>query len=186
MKKRELNANGIFIKIDKINDEDYVSLTDIAKKSSDYQPKNLIQNWMKNSNTIRFLFTWERLHNENFKGIHLDAFLAESSDNRIIISPQKWIEKTNAIGLMSKSGRTGGTYAHSEIALNFCYWLSPEFQVYVWKEFKKLKEEEAQRKNFEWHISKITDNVEEIRNLLDTIPGQLPERNRIFGLDDDE
>lgn len=179
-KKKTIQVQGLEITLYQINQKDYISLTDIAKNSTSLFPKNIIQNWMKNGSTIRFLHTWERIHNENFKGIHLDAFLSDTSDNRVIISPQKWIETTNAIGLISKSGRYGGTFAHSEIALNFCYWLSPEFQVYVWKEFNRLKEEESDKKNLQWHVSKITNNIDEIRDLLDTIPGQDDEKNRLL------
>lgn len=109
----------------------------------------------------------------------MDDLLIKSTDNRFIISPQEWIKAVNAIGLVQKKGRGGGTFAHAEIALDFCYWLNPEFKVYFNKEFIRLKEMEAQQQNLEWHISKITDNVDEIRNLLDTIPGQSPMRNRI-------
>lgn len=101
-------------------------------------------------------------------------------ENRTFISPKNYIEQTGAIGLVSKAGKHGGgTFAHSEIALEFCTWLSAPFKVYFYKEFQRLKMEDFDRKNLEWHISKITDNVDEIRNLLDTIPGQRMERNRL-------
>lgn len=100
-------------------------------------------------------------------------------DNTFIMSVKKWTNLTGAIGIKSKAGRYGGTYAHADIALQFAAWLSPEFYVYLINEFKRLKEEEFERKNLEWHISKITDNVDEIRNLLDTIPHQKPSKNRL-------
>ncbi len=177
--KKKIEVQGLQIRIESIHEKDYVSLTDIAKKASEAKPANTIQNWMKNANTLRYLSTWEKVHNPNFKVIHLDDFIIQSTDNRFIISPQKWIETTEAIGMTSKSGRYGGTFAHQEIALDFCYWISPEFKVYLNKEFIKLKQEEFHRKNLEWHISKLTDNVEEMRNLLDTIPGQQDNRNRL-------
>jgi hypothetical protein len=186
MAKKKITVDGLSIRIDKIDQNDYICLTDIAKNSSDGKPAFLIQNWMKNMNTVRFLLAWERLHNPEIKVVQMEYLLGTVSDNRFILSPQKWISKYNAIGMLQKAGRGGGTYAHSDIALEFCSWLSPEFKVLILKEFQRLKEDEAQRKNFEWHITKITDNVEEIRNLLDTIPGQLPERNRILGLMDDD
>lgn len=179
MSNKIIKVDGVSIRIEGIDQDEFISLTDIAKRSTDALPKNIIQNWMKNSNTIRFLHTWESIHNTSFKGIHLDAFLKDATDNKVILSPSKWIKQTNAKGIRSKAGKNGGTYAHSEIALNFCYWLSPEFQVYVWKEFKRLKEEDSERRNIEWHISKLTDNVDEMRNLLDTIPGQKNNRNRL-------
>jgi len=109
----------------------------------------------------------------------LERFIGKTSDNRFNLSVKVWNESVNAIGIVAKRGRGGGTFAHKDIALEFCTWLSPEFKVYFIKEWLKLKEEESKRISFEWHISKITDNVEEIRNLLDTIPGQLPELNRM-------
>jgi len=183
MSKKKINVNGLEIRIEPINDKDYVSLTDIAKQSDRNEPKRLIMNWLKNQSTLDFLTTWEDLHNPNFathsKGTHLSTFKLDMLRNATKVTPQKWITQTNAIGIISKSGRYGGTYAHKDVALNFCYWLSPHFQVYLIKEFQRLKEEEFERKNLEWHISKITDNVDELRNLLDTIPLQKEERNRI-------
>ena len=126
-----------------------------------------------------FLATWEQISNPNFKGVEFDALMAKAGRNRFAISPSAWIKKTNAIGIFTKPVRGGGTFAHKDIALGFCYWLSPPFQVFILKEFQRLKEEEFQRKNLQWHISKITDNIEEVRNLLDTIPHQKPEQNRL-------
>ena len=101
------------------------------------------------------------------------------SKNRHIATPIKWIEQTNAIGIKSKAGRYGGTYAHKDIALHFCGWLDPRFQVWMMKALSELLQQEFNRKSLEWHISKITDNVDEIRNLLDSIPGQKNELNRL-------
>ena len=182
MAKKKLNVQGIEINLDRFNDKDYISLTDIAKNVNEegIKPANTIQNWMKNANTLRYLSTWEQVHNPDFKVIHLEDFIVKSTDNRTIISPQKWISTTNALGLVSKSGRYGGgTFAHQEIALDFCYWLSPEFKVYLNKEFLRLKEEESERQSLDWHISKITDNIDEVRNLLDSIPGQKENRKRL-------
>jgi hypothetical protein len=123
----------------------YISLTDIAKKS-DTEAKVLIISWLKNRNTQEFLETWERLHNPDFlKGHQMVTFRDTYLQNRNVLTPQKWIAETNAIGLISKSGRGGGTWAHSDIALNFCYWLSPAFQVFMIKEFQRLKAEEQLR-----------------------------------------
>ena len=99
--------------------------------------------------------------------------------NRSSITPKRWIEELGAIGVISKAGRYGGTFADKDIALQFCGWLSPKFQVYMMIKFQELIEEQYRIKNLEWHISRITDNVEEIRNLLDTTPGQHPDRNRL-------
>lgn len=161
-----------------INDSDYISLTDIAKKNSD-DHKYVVINWMKNANTLNFLEEWEIVHNPDFKVVQMDNFRKMYSKNRHVATPSKWAKETNAIGIISKAGRYGGTYAHKDIALHFCGWLDPRFQVWMMKTLQNLLEQEFSRKNLEWHISKITDNVEEIRNLLDTIPGQNEKRNRL-------
>lgn len=186
MAKKKIEVQGLVIHLENINNLDYVSLTDIAKNSSNAKPANLIQNWMKNSSTLKYLMTWERVHNPSVKVIQMNDLLLNTMDNRIIISPQEWIKKTNALGMIQKTGRGGGTFAHEEIALDFCYWLSPEFKVYLNKEFVRLKKQEFNQKNLKWHISKITDNIEEVRNLLDTIPGQESSRNRIRGMEDED
>ena len=135
--------------------------------------------WMKNQSTLEFLETWEALHNPDFKRDQMVTFRDKYTRNRNSLTPQIWIKETGAIGIISKSGRYGGTWAHSDIALNFCYWLSPAFQVYLIKEFQRLKEEEFNRKNLDWHIERITNLVDETRIWLDTIPGQDPSRNRL-------
>ena len=187
MAKKKLKVQGLTIRIEPVNNDDYISLTDIAKQSEKSRPGILISSWMKNSSTLEYLEAWERMHNPNFKSNHLDAFKIEAMKNRTIIRPQKWIEDTGAIGLKSKKGRTGGgTWGHPDLAFNFCYWLSPTFQLYVAKEFQRLKQEEFSHKNLEWHLSKITNNIDEVRNLLDTIPGQLPELNRLNSPEEQE
>jgi len=188
MSKRKIEVQGLTIRIEPINDSDYVSLTDIAKRSERNEPRRLIHNWLKNQSTLDFLTTWENLHNPNFtthsKGIHLDTFKLKLLKNATTVSPKKWIEQTNAIGIISKAGRyNSGTFAHKDIALNFCYWLSPHFQVYLIKAFQELMMQQYQLKSLEWHISKITDNVDELRNLLDTIPHQDADRDRTKKLD---
>lgn len=178
MLKKTLTVQGLSITIEKILDSDYISLTDIAKINAD-EPAYVIQNWMKNNNTIRYLYLWEQIHNPRLNPIHLDDLLKTANDNRKIMSPKMWIETANAIGLRWKTGRGGGTLAHKDIAMNFCYWLSPEFQIYLIKEFQRLKDEEFSKKNLEWHVERITNLVDEARNWLDTIPGQNEERNRL-------
>jgi KilA-N domain len=175
---KKIEVHGLEIQIEKIKDEDYISLTDIAKES-EKRAAVLISSWMKNSNTLLFLNAWEKLHNPDFKVHQMEYFRLQAAENRYIATPQNYIQETGAIGLISKSGRYGGTFAHKDIALNFCYWLSPVFQVYLLKEFQKLKEEEFSRKNLEWHLTKITHNIDEVRNLLDTIPGQREDLNRL-------
>lgn len=179
MARSKIQVEDLEIRIEPINDNDYVSLTDIAKKSNEEQPSQILQRWMRNNGTLQFLHTWESVHNPDFKVVKMNEFKVDSFNNTSILSIQRFIKETNAIGIISKSGRYGGTYAHKEIALHFCGWLSPSFQVFLFKAFSELMEKEYQRKNLEWHISKLTDNVEEMRNLLDTIPGQIDRRNRL-------
>lgn len=174
-----LEVEGLNISIEKVRDEDYVSLTDIAKQSKVQKPAYTILNWLRTQSTLLYLETWEKVHNPDFKVVQMHNFRLAANDNRANVSPKSYIKATNAIGIISKAGRYGGTLAHSDIALEFCTWLSPAFKVYLYKEFKKLKAQEFQRQSLEWHISKITDNVEEIRNLLDTIPYQAKARNRL-------
>lgn len=129
------------VTIIKINDDDYISLTDIAKyKNTDANA--VIANWLRNRNTIEFLGIWEHLYNWNFKPLEFEGFKREAGLNAFTLSPQKWIEATNAIGIISKSGRYGGTFAHKDIAFKFASWISVEFELYVVKEFQRLKEEE--------------------------------------------
>ncbi len=185
MSKQKINVQGLTITIEQVKDADYISLTDIAKKS-DSRADILIASWMKNSSTLEFLETWERLHNPGFKSNQMAGFKDRYLQNRNVLTPQSWISETGAIGMTSQKGRYGGTFAHKDIALNFCYWLSPSFQVYLIKEFQRLKEEEFSNKNLEWHIERITNLVDETRNWLDTVPGQKPERNRLNYLKDED
>ena len=179
MPDKKINVQGLQIRVQDINDKDYISLTDIAKRFNNDNPSSLIVNWMRNKDTVAFLGVWETINNPDFNLIEFDKIKNEAGYNRFVISSSKWILKTGAIGIQSKAGRYGGTYAHKDIALGFCYWLSPPFQIYLITEFQRLKEEDSERQNLEWHISKLTDNVDEMRNLLDTIPGQKQQRNRI-------
>lgn len=166
------------LSIEQINQGDYISLTEIAKKHGDpnYQ---LIIRWIQNADTLLYLETWEKTHNPDFNLTEMSKFRLMYQRKRHIATPQKYIKATNAIGITSKAGRYGGTFAHKEIALHFCYWLDPSYQVFFFKAFTKLVEERADVRNLKWHISKITDNIEEVRNLLDTIPQQDPDRNRL-------
>lgn len=180
MSSKRIEVQGFSIRLDSVNENDYVSLTDIAKKGNSKNHKSVIHNWMKNSNTVEFLFTWEVIHNENLKkGMQLHTLLGRTAQNRFIMTPTKWIELTNAIGIYVKNGRGGGVYAHKDIAINFCYWISPSFQLYLIKEFQRLKKEEYDNKNLTWQLSKLTDLVDDARNILDTIPHQDPKHNRL-------
>ncbi|MEE0267376.1 MAG: KilA-N domain-containing protein [Bacteroidales bacterium] len=142
------------------NDSDYISLTDIAKHKSD-DPTAVIGNWMRNRNTIEYLGIWESLYNPNFKPLELEGFRKEAGLNAFTLSPQKWINTTNAIGIISKSGRYGGTFAHKDIAFKFASWISVEFELYIVKEFQRLKEEEQKLLNWsaKRELSKINYHI---------------------------
>lgn len=137
-----------------INAKDYISLTDIARYKNSDEPKDVVKNWLRSRSTIEFLGLWERINNNSFKGVEFDSFLKEAGSNAFVLSPQKWIEKTEAIGIISKSGNQGGTFAHKDIAFEFASWISVEFKLYLIKEFQRLKEEENQRESLDWDIKR--------------------------------
>ena len=151
--KSTINANGIEIRVSSTNESDYISLTDIAKYRSD-DPNAVIQNWLRNRNTIEFLGLWEKLNNPNFKPLEFEGFKKEAGLNAFTLSPKKWIESTNAIGIISKSGRYGGTYAHTDIAFEFASWISPEFKLYIIKDYQRLKADESHVKQIDWSIKR--------------------------------
>lgn len=148
---KTLQANGI----------DYISLTDIAKQKNPTEPKDVVKNWMRSKNTLEYLGLWERLNNLKFNGIEFDPLFAEAGSNSFTMSPTRWIETTNAIGLITKSGAGGGTYAQKDIAFKFASWVSVEFELYLVKEFQRLKEEE--QKHIGWsakrELSKINYHI---------------------------
>lgn len=132
------------------NNEDYICLTDIAKYKNSDHSDDLIRNWIRNRNTIEFLGIWEHLYNPDFNPVEFDGFKKQAGLNSFTLTPKQWIEKTNAIGIISKTGRYGGTYAHKDIAFEFASWISVEFKLYLIKEFQRLKDEEL--KQMGWDI----------------------------------
>ena len=132
--------------------DDFLSLTDIAKIKDSDNPRYIIQNWLRNRNTIEFLGVWETLYNPNFNRIEFDAFRSQAGLNSFVMTPQKWVDATGAIGIVSKAGRYGGTYAHKEIAFEFASWISVEFKLYLVKEFERLETEEM--KQLGWDIKR--------------------------------
>ena len=151
MDKQKINVEGLVISIEKNDHGDYISLTDIAKQS-ERKAGLIIIDWLRNRSTLRFLEAWEQRHNPGFKVMQMRNFKEQVDDTRLDITPQRFIEETGAIGITSKAGRYGGTYAHQHIALNFCYWISPEFQVYFIQEFERLKQEEAEQEGLSWNL----------------------------------
>ena len=152
--KDTIHANGIDIGIYTQDFEnEFISLTDIARYKSD-DPTAVIQNWMRNRDVIEFLGLWERLHNSDFKPLEFEGFKKQAGANAFTMSPKKWIEATNAIGIVSKAGRYGGTYAHSDIAMSFATWISPEFQLYIMKDYRRLKADENSRLSLNWNLNR--------------------------------
>ena len=156
IKKDVIHAKGIEIGIYTTDFEnEFISLTDIAKYRNDDDPRFVIQNWMRNRNTIEFLALWEELHNQNFNRVQFDTVKNEAGLNRFIMTPTKWIQQMNAIGIVVKSGRYGGgTYAHIDIAMSFATWISPEFQLYIMKDYRRLKADENSRLSLNWNLNR--------------------------------
>lgn len=137
---------------------EYLSLTDIAKYKSE-TPNDVIRNWMRTKDTIEFLGLWEKLHNAQFKPTEFDGFKKEAGYNSFTLSPQRWIEKTNAIGIVSKSGRYGGTFAHIDIAFEFASWISAEFKLYIIKDYQRLKNEENNTLSLNWNLNRTLSKI---------------------------
>ncbi len=153
--KDMIHAKGIDIGIYTSDfQNEFISLTDIAKYRNSDDPRYIIQNWMRNRNTLEFLGVWETVSNPNFNRVQFEAVRKEAGLNRFVMTPTKWIEETNAIGIVSKAGRYGGTYAHADIAFEFASWLSPEFKVYIIKDYKRLKAEENSRLSLNWNLNR--------------------------------
>jgi len=138
---------------------EYISLTDIAKYRNEDEPFSVINNWMRSRSTIEFIGLWEKLNNTDFKPIEFDRFKNEAGNNYFVLSPQKWIASTNAIGIISKSGRYGGTFAHTDIAFEFASWISSEFKLYLITEFKRLKQDENNRLHLEWNLQRTISKI---------------------------
>lgn len=165
----EIVVKGKEIKYQRVNEEDYICITDIAKYKSD-EPDSIIANWMRNRNTVEFLGIWETLNNPDFNPLEFEGIRKQAGLNAFLLSPKKWTETTGAIGIFSKAGRYGGTYAHKDIAFEFASWVSVEFKLYIIKEFQRLKDEEqkqlgwsAKRElakiNYRIHTDAIKDNL---------------------------
>jgi len=160
IKIKKIEVKGLAIITFEKNTFDFISLTDIAKYRDSERTNYIIQNWMRTRSTVEFLGLWEKLHNPDFNSIEFDAFRNEAGSNSFSLTPQRWIEKTNAVGLVSKSGRYGGgTYDHKDIAFEFASWISPEFKLYLIKEFQRLKEEESRRLALGWDIKRALTKI---------------------------
>ena len=158
-KSRTIIVQGRDIALFNVEAEEFISLTDIAKYRSTQEPFAIINNWMRNRSTIEFIGLWETLNNPDFKPLEFERFKNEAGSNYFLLSPQKWIETTLAIGIISKSGRYGGTFAHIDIALEFASWISPEFKLYLVTEFKRLKKKESNHEQLEWNVQRIIAKI---------------------------
>jgi len=152
--KASIDVQGTAVTVLSKSSNDYISLTDIAKHKEPTRADHVIQNWMRNRNTIEFLGVWERLNNADFKPLEFEGFKNKAGLNSFVLTPRQWIDTTNAIGLISKSGRYGGTYAHKDIAFEFASWISVEFKLYLIKEFQRLKEDANSRLSLAWNLNR--------------------------------
>ena len=157
--KTEIIVKEQRINVLRIENKEFISLTDLARYANPEEPKIPIYAWMRNKDVLAYLGLWEQLNNENFKGHEFETFENEAGKNSFYMSPQKWIKETNAVGIISKSGNNGGTYARSDIALEFASWLSPEFKLYVIQEFERLKKNEAYQNKIDWHANRVLAKV---------------------------
>ena len=152
--KAEINADGRQVSILSLGrNNDYISLTDIARYKSD-DPNDVIKNWMRGKDVIQFLGLWEKLNNPDFKPVEFDGFKMEAGTNAFTLSPQKWITATNAIGIITKAGRYGGTFAHTDIAFEFASWISAEFKLYIIKDYQRLKNDENSNSSLGWNLNR--------------------------------
>lgn len=175
MTKNEILVQGININYKKINEEDYISLTDIAKTKNPIAPADVVKNWFRTKSAIEYMELWESFHNPNFNMVEIDQFKNNTGDNTFTLSPQQWINSTNAIGVISKSGRYGGgTFAHRDIAFKFASWVNYKFEFYLIAEFQRLKEKEQAQLQWDakrelaklnYHIH--TDAIQ--RNIIPTL-----------------
>ncbi len=158
-KNKTIKVENFEIVLYSQNNEDFISLTDMARYRDAERTNYIIQNWLRTRNAIDFCGLWEQINNPNFKGIEFDAFKTESGSNSFTLTPQRWIETTHAIGMVSKSGRYGGTFAHRDIAFEFASWLSPAFKLYLITEFKRLKDDENNRLKLNWNLQRTLAKV---------------------------
>lgn len=158
-KSKVIEVKGIHVTVLIGENEDYVSLTDIARYKDSLNTDDIIKNWLRNRNTIELLGLWEHIYNPNFKPVEFDGFRKQAGLNSFVLTPKRWIETTNAIGIVSKPGRYGGTFAHKDIAFEFASWISIEFKLYIIKEFQRLKEQESSRQQLDWNLQRTLAKV---------------------------
>lgn len=175
LKANFITVKEVSIRTLKVNGADYISITDIAKQKNLAEPKDVVKNWMRLKNTLEYLGLWEQLNNPAFKGVDFDPLLKDAGSNAFTMSPTRWVELTRAIGVITKNGSGGGTYAQRDIAFKFASWVSVEFELYLIKEFQRLKEEE--QKHLGWtakrELSKINYRIHTDAIKQHFVPGEL-------------
>ena len=178
----KITVKDAIIRTIKVNDIDYICITDIARQKNPLEPKDVVKNWLRSKNTLEYLGLWEMLNNPDFKGVEFDPLLKEAGSNAFTMSPSRWIETTNSIGLISKAGANGGTYAQRDIAFKFASWVSVEFELYLIKEFQRLKEEE--QKLLGWSVkrelSKLNYHIHTDAIKQNLIPPELTAKQKSF------
>jgi len=158
-KKSKVDVQGTAVSIVSRGSEDFISLTDIAKYKNPGHADDVIRNWLRNRNTVEFLGVWERLNNPAFNPVEFDGIRIQTGLNSFTLTPKQWIEKTRAIGIVSQTGRYGGTYAHKDIAFEFASWVSVEFKLYLIKEFQRLKDDENRRLSLAWNLNRTLSKL---------------------------
>lgn len=158
-KNKKINVQGVDIVLYEDNSSDFISLTDIARHKDSENTDTIVQNWMRNRNTVELLGFWEMIYNPDFKPLEFEGFRKQAGLNSFVMTPKRWIDSTNAKGIVSKAGRYGGTFAHKDIALEFASWISIEFKLYVIKEFQRLKDDENNRLNLEWNLQRTISKI---------------------------
>jgi hypothetical protein len=158
-KHSSIEVQGSVITVVSYGASDFISLTDIARNRNSKEPFAVINNWMRSRSTIEFLGLWEKLCNPGFKPLEFERFRNEAGSNHFVLSPQRWIESTHSIGITSKSGRYGGTFAHRDIAFEFASWISPEFKLFLIVEFQRLKDDESERLKQDWNLQRMLSKI---------------------------
>jgi KilA-N domain len=158
-RKATVSVKGTEVTVLVQHEQDYISLTDIARHKNSGLTDDLVRNWLRNRNTIEFLGIWESLNNPGFNPVEFDGFRKSAGLNSFALTPRQWIEKTGAIGILSKPGRYGGTFAHKDIAFEFAAWISVEFKLFLIKEFQRLKEDENSRLSLTWNLNRTLSKL---------------------------
>ena len=158
-KTSSVAVKGTAVTVLSQNQQDFISLTDIARYKDAERTDYLISNWLRNRDTVEFLGIWEQLNNPEFNPIEFDGIKRQAGLNSFVLTAKRWIDSTGAIGLISKPGRYGGTYAHKDIAFEFASWVSVEFKLYLIKEFQRLKDEESDRLQLGWNLQRTLAKI---------------------------